>query len=83
MTQADRDRLVALKKAKKKLITQSQAGEELGLSIRQVQRLLNALKERGSAEAQAKGDISTLLGGRHFYFALTAIDRKLVPVLAF
>ena len=24
-----------------------------------------------SAEARAKGDISTLLGGRHFYFALT------------
>ena len=24
-----------------------------------------------SAEPQAKGDISTLLGGRHFYFALT------------
>jgi predicted ArsR family transcriptional regulator len=47
MTQADRDRLVALKKAKKKLITQSEAAEELDLSIRQVQRLLEALKERG------------------------------------
>ena len=30
MTQAERDRLVALKKAKKKLITQKQAAEELG-----------------------------------------------------
>jgi len=29
MTQADRDRLVALKKAKKKLITQGEAAEEL------------------------------------------------------
>ena len=38
MTQADRDRLVALKKAKKKLITQREAAEELGLSVRQVQR---------------------------------------------
>ena len=47
MTQADRDRLVALKKAKKKLITQREAAEELGLSMRQVQRLLEALKERG------------------------------------
>jgi transposase len=47
MTQADRDRLVALKKAKKKLITQSEAAEELGVSIRQVQRLLEALQERG------------------------------------
>jgi len=47
MTQADRDRLVALKKAKKKLITQREAAEELKLSIRQVQRLLDGLKERG------------------------------------
>ena len=47
MTQADRDRLVTLKKARKKLITQGEAGEELGVSIRQVQRLLYGLKERG------------------------------------
>jgi transposase len=47
MTQADRDRLVALKKVKKKLITQREAAEELGLSIRQVKRLLYALKKRG------------------------------------
>ncbi len=47
MTQAERDRLVTLKKAKKKLITQSAAAEELGLSIRQVQRQLEAMKERG------------------------------------
>jgi transposase InsO family protein len=47
MTQADRDRLVTLKKAKKKLITQRVAAEELGLSIRQVKRLLQALKKRG------------------------------------
>ena len=32
MTQAERDRLVALKKAKKKLITQKQAAEELGIT---------------------------------------------------
>src|SRR5580698_3736290 len=47
MTQVDRDRLVALKKAKRKLISQVEAAEELGLSIRQVQRLLCALKQRG------------------------------------
>src|SRR2546428_14189120 len=47
MTQADRDRLVALKKAKKKLITQREAAEELELSTRQVQRLLSGLKQRG------------------------------------
>jgi transposase len=47
MNQADRDRLVTLKKAKKKLITQREAAEELGLSVRQVKRLLLALKKRG------------------------------------
>lgn len=47
MTQAERDRLVALKKAKKKLITQREAAEELGLSVRHVKRLLYALKKHG------------------------------------
>src|SRR5580700_7923955 len=47
MTQADRDRLVTLRKAKKRLITQRQAAEELGLSVRQVKRLIYALKKRG------------------------------------
>ena len=47
MTQADRDRLVTLKKAKKRLITQREAAEELGLRERQVRRLLFALKKRG------------------------------------
>src|ERR1043166_2114605 len=47
MTQAERDRLVTLKKAKKKLITQREAAEELGLSVRHVKRLIKALKEQG------------------------------------
>jgi len=47
MTQADRDRLVALKKAKKRLITQQEAAEELELSVRHVQRLLYGLQQRG------------------------------------
>src|ERR1700676_1715754 len=47
MTQADRDRLITLRKAKKKLITQREASEKLGLSVRQVKRLLYALKKRG------------------------------------
>lgn len=47
MTQGDRDKLVTLKKAKKKLITQREAAAELELSIRQVQRLLDGLKQRG------------------------------------
>jgi len=47
MTQAERDRLVALKKAKKKLITQKQAAEEIGVTARQVRRLLRKLKRKG------------------------------------
>lgn len=47
MTQADRDRLVALKKVNQKLITQLEAAEELEISVRQVQRLLAALRTGG------------------------------------
>lgn len=47
MTQADRDRLVTLKKAKKKLITQAEAAGELQVSIRHVKRMLKALADRG------------------------------------
>ena len=45
MTQAERDRLVALKKARKKLITQ--AAEEIGVMERQVRRLLRKLRRKG------------------------------------
>ncbi|MBK5291173.1 MAG: transcriptional regulator, partial [Acidobacteriia bacterium] len=47
MTQSDRDRLVTLRKAKKKVITQREAAEELNLTVRQVKRLLYALKKGG------------------------------------
>ena len=47
MTQTDRDRLVTLRKAKKKVITQRQAAEELELSVRQVKRLVYGLKKHG------------------------------------
>ena len=53
MTQADRDRLVTLKKAKKKVITQGEAAEELGVSTRQVRRLLCGLKKRGDKARRA------------------------------
>jgi transposase len=49
MTQQDRDRLVALKKAKKRLITLRQAAEEIGRSERHVRRLLKRLKGKGDA----------------------------------
>jgi len=47
MSQADRDRLVALKKARDRKITQRQAAGELKLSERQVRRLLARLKKEG------------------------------------
>lgn len=47
MTQAERDRLVALKKARKKLITQKEAAEEIGVTERQVRRLLRKLRRMG------------------------------------
>ena len=47
MTQADRDRLVALKKAKNKLITQAEAAAELQVSVRHVKRMLKALSASG------------------------------------
>jgi hypothetical protein len=47
MTQAERDRLVALKKHKKKLITERQAAEEIGITERQVRRLSRKLRRKG------------------------------------
>lgn len=47
MTQAERDRLVVLRKAQKKLITQAQAANELDVSVRHVRRQVRALKARG------------------------------------
>jgi len=49
MTQQDRDRLVALKKARKGLITQRQAAAELDQSERHIRRLLKQLDARGDA----------------------------------
>lgn len=39
--------MVALQKAKKGLTTQREAAEELGLSLRQVKRLIYGLKKQG------------------------------------
>jgi hypothetical protein len=47
MTQQDRDRLVVLRKAEKKLIAQGQAARELDITARQVRRLLRRLKKDG------------------------------------
>ena len=77
MTQADRDRLVTLKKAKKKLITQRAAAEELGLSTRQVKRLLYALKKRGD-----KAVIHGLRGKPSKRRIDEAIEREAVKILS-
>jgi hypothetical protein len=47
MTQAERDRLVVLKKARKGLVTQHEAALELEVSARQIRRLLERLKQVG------------------------------------
>src|SRR5437868_10476566 len=47
MTEGDRERLVTLRKVKRRLIKQREAAEELGITVRQVKRLLYALKKRG------------------------------------
>lgn len=47
MTQDERDRLVTLKKAKKKLLKQREAAEELEVSERHIRRLINGLVEVG------------------------------------
>jgi hypothetical protein len=49
MTQRDRDRLVVLKKAQKRHITQVQAAAELGVTARQVRRMLKTLDRKGDA----------------------------------
>ena len=56
MTQRERDRLVALNKADKKLITQKQAARQIGLSERQVRRLL--------AKFRSQGDQAVIHGAR-------------------
>jgi biotin operon repressor/transposase-like protein len=77
MTQADRDRLVTLKKAKKKLITQGEAAEELGVSRRHVKRLLKALKKRGD-----KAVIHGLRGRPSNRRVAEATEREAVKILS-
>jgi transposase len=76
MTQADRDRLVTLKKTKK-LITQREAAEELKVSIRQVQRLLRELKTRGD-----KAVVHGLRGRPSNRKIEEAVERQAVKILS-
>ena len=77
MTQADRDRLVTLKKAKKKLITQREAAEELRLSVRHVKRLLYALKKHGD-----KAVVHGLRGKPSNRRIAESIEQQAIKILA-
>ena len=77
MNQAERDRLVSLKKANKRLITQREAAVELGLTIRHVKRLLKALKKRGD-----KAVIHGLRGRPSPRRLAAATKRKAIEVLS-
>jgi DNA-binding Lrp family transcriptional regulator len=77
MTQAERDRLVTLKKAKKKLITQRQAAEELGCTERQVRRMLKRLAQDGD-----KSVIHGLCGEPSNRRLDAATEKKAVKILS-
>lgn len=77
MTQRDRDRLVVLKKAQKKLIRQSQAAKELDVSERHVRRLLVRLREGGD-----KSVIHGLRGRESNRRLSTEMREKAVRVLS-
>jgi transposase len=77
MNQRDRDRLVTLKKAQKKLIKQAQAAKELDISARQVRRLLRALKAHGD-----KAVIHGLRGRRSKRRISEEQQNKMVSILS-
>jgi transposase len=77
MTQEDRDRLVTLRKARKRLITQRQAAEELKLSVRQVKRLVWALKKRGD-----KGVIHGLRGKPSNQRIAQSVEEEAIQILS-
>ena len=77
MTQVDRDRLVTLRKAKKKTISQSEAAEELGVSGRQIRRLLSRLKQQGD-----KAVVHGLRGKPSNRKIERSIEREAVKILS-
>src|SRR5262245_22364521 len=77
MTQAERDRLVTLKKAKQKKITQVEAAKELDVWPRHVGRLLAALKQKGD-----KAVIHGLKGKRSNRRICEATKEKAIAILS-
>src|ERR1700736_1900029 len=89
MSQAERDRLGAQKKAKKKLITQKQAAEEIGATERQVRRLLRKLRRKGNRAVvhELRGRLSNrtlpaLLDQRAVIILADPVYRGFGPTLA-
>jgi transposase len=77
MTQAERDRLVVLKKTRKGLLTQREAAQELKVSERQVRRMLGRLKKVGD-----KSVIHSLKGKPSNRKIDEAIRRRAVEALS-
>ncbi len=77
ITQAERDRLTALKKAQAKLITQKQAAEEIGVTERQVRRLLVKLRGMGDGAV-----IHALRGRPSNQRFLAATEEEAVAILS-
>lgn len=77
MTQAERDRLVTLKKAKQKKITQVEAAKELDVWPRHVGRLLAALKQKGD-----KAIIHGLKGKRSNRAICEATKERAIAILS-
>jgi transposase len=77
MTQSERDRLATLKEAKKKLITQREAAERLGVSVRHVKRMIHALKKRGD-----KAVIHALRGKPSKRRIDQSVERESVKILS-
>jgi transposase len=77
MTQRDRDRLIALKKVKKGVITQRQAAEEIGQTERHVRRLLRQLKAKGD-----KAIVHALRGRRSNRKLEEKVERSALEILS-
>ena len=77
MTQAERDRLVVLKKTKKGLMTQKEAGEELEVTERQIRRMITRLKRVGD-----KAVIHGLKGNQSNRRLEEEIQKKALEILS-
>ncbi|HYL64549.1 MAG TPA: ISNCY family transposase [Candidatus Methylomirabilis sp.] len=77
MNQAERDRLDALKRAKKKLITQQQAAAEIGVTERHLRRLLRKLRQKGDRTV-----IHELRGRRSNRKLSAELEQRAVTILS-